>query len=131
MNDLVYALKQSKLSAYAYDTQIYFSDSTPEKVEQVINADVANVDQWYEQNGMKRNTSKYQAIVMGKTQVKPQFQCEKAAIPITEDLEMLGVTVDDKMKFEKHIANIYRKVTQQIAVLKRMKKISAIKVPLC
>lgn len=122
MNDLVYAVKQSKLSAYTYDIQIYFADSTPEKVEQVINADVPNVDQWYEQNGTKRNTLKYQAIVMGKTQVKPQFQCENAAIPITEDLEMLGVTVDDKMKFEKHIANICRKVTQQIAVLKRMKK---------
>ena len=39
------------------------------------------------------------------------------AIPITEDLEMLGVTVDDKMKFEKHIAKICRKVSQQIAVL--------------
>lgn len=123
MNDLVYAVKQSRLSAYADDTQIYFADSTPEKVEEVINADLASVDQWYEQNGMRRNTSKYQAIVMGKTQVKPQFYCENTAIPITEDLEMLGVTVDDKMKFEKHIANICRKVSQQIAVLKRMKKI--------
>ena len=35
---------------------------------------------------------------------------------------MLGVTIDDKMKFEKHIANV-RKVSQQIAVLKRMRKI--------
>ena len=123
MNDLVYAVKQSRLSAYADDTQIFFADSTPEKVEEVINADLARVDQWYEQNGMRRNTSKYQAIVMGKTQVKPQFHCENIAIPITEDLEMLGVTVDDKMKFEKHIAKICRKVSQQIAVLKRMKKI--------
>jgi len=123
MNDLVYAVKQSRLSAYADDTQIFFADSTPEKVEEVINADLARVDQWYEQNGMRRNTSKYQAIVMGKTQVKPQFHCENIAIPITEDLEMLGVTVDNKMKFEKHIAKICRKVSQQIAVLKRMKKI--------
>ena len=123
MNDLVYAVKQSRLSAYADDTQIFFADSTPEKVEEVINADLARVDQWYEQNGMRRNTSKYQAIVMGKTQGKPQFHCENIAIPITEDLEMLGVTVDDKMKFEKHIAKICRKVSQQIAVLKRMKKI--------
>ena len=73
--------------------------------------------------GMRRNTSKYQAIVMGKTQVKLQFHCENTAISITEDLEMLGVTVDDKMKFEKHIAKICRKVSQQIAVIKRMKTI--------
>lgn len=47
----------------------------------------------------------------------PQFYCENTAIPITEDLEMFGVTVDDKMKFERHIANICREVSQQIAVL--------------
>ena len=104
-------------------TQIFFADSTAEKVEEVINADIANVDKWYEQNGMKRNASKYQAIVMGKPQVKPQFYCENTAIPITGELEMLGVAVGDKMKFERHIANVCRKVSQQIAVLKRMKKI--------
>ena len=81
MNDLVYVV--STLSAYADDTQIFFADSTAEKVEVVINADLASADKWYEQNGMKRNASKYQAIVMGKSQVRPQFYCENTAIPIT------------------------------------------------
>ena len=40
MNDLVYAVKQSRLSAYADDMQIFYADSTPEKVE-VINAALA------------------------------------------------------------------------------------------
>lgn len=56
MNALVYAVKQSRLSAHADDTQIYLVDSTLEKVEEVINADLANVDQWYELNGIRRNT---------------------------------------------------------------------------
>ena len=63
MNDLVYAVNQGRLSAYADDTQVFLADSTAEKVEEVINADLENVDQWYAQNGMKRNSSKYQAIV--------------------------------------------------------------------
>ena len=79
-------------------TQICFPDSTAEKAEEVINADLANVNKWYEQNGMKRNTSIYQAIVMGNS-----------AISITGELEMLGVAVDDKMKFERHIANVCEK----------------------
>ena len=33
---------------------------------------------------------------------------------------MLGVTVDDKMKFEKHIASICRKLSQQVVVLKKI-----------
>ena len=36
---------------------------------------------------------------------------------------MLGVAEDDKMKFEKHIENVCRKLSQKIAVLEQMKKI--------
>ena len=114
MNDLVYAVKRSKLSAYAEDTQIFFPDSKSE----VINADLANVDWWYEENGMKRNTSKYQAIVMGRIQTMPKFYCENTTIPNTEQPEMVRVRVDDKIKFEKHIESICRKVSQQVVVLK-------------
>lgn len=35
---------------------MFYDDSMPEKIEQVINADLANVDKWYEANGMRRNT---------------------------------------------------------------------------
>ena len=129
MNDLVYAVKQSKLSTCADDNQIFFADSKPEK--EVINADLANVDRWYEENGMKRNPSKYQANVMGKKQIMPIFYCENTAIPNTEELEMLEVTVHDKMKFEKHTANICRKVSQQVAVLKQIKKILALETGKC
>ena len=80
---------------------------------------------------MNRNPSKYQATVMGKTQIMPKFYCENTAIPNTEELEMLGVTVDDKMKFEKRIASICRKVSQQVVVLKRMKKILPLETRKC
>lgn len=111
------------MSAYADDTQIILADrERRQRIEETINTDLARVDIWYEENGMKRNPAKYQAIVMGKTHIKPQFYCENTEIPITaEDFEMLGVTVDDKLKFDKHVAKVCRKVSQQVAVLKRMK----------
>ena len=123
MNDLVYVVRQSTLSAYADDTQIFFADSTAEKVEEVINADLANVDKWYEQNGMKRNFSKYQAICNGKVTGKTTILLRKHCYSHSRELEMLGIAVDDKMKFKRHIANVCRKVSQQIAALKQMKKI--------
>ena len=72
--------------------------------------------------------TEWRGIVMGKTQVMPQFYLQNTDFPINEDLEMFGVTpngvtVVDKMTFERHIANACRKVSQQIAVLKRMKNI--------
>ena len=40
---------------------------------------------------------------------------------------MLGVTIDQKLKFEKHVAKVCRKVSQQVAILKRMKKMLSFK----
>ena len=57
---------------------------------------------------------------MGKTQNKPLFRCENAVIPIAEDFDLLGVTVDNKLKFNRHIAKVCRNVSQQVATLKRM-----------
>ena len=66
MNDLAYVgVNQSKLSAYADDRQIVHASQDPVKVQGTINSDLAKAE-----NGMKRNYTKYQAIVMGKCEIK-------------------------------------------------------------
>ena len=59
---------------------------------------------------------------MGKSDATLDFKCENSSIPVTKEFEMLGITIDNKLKFDNHFAKICRKVSQQIAVLKRMKK---------
>jgi len=54
---------------------------------------------------------------------EPVFKCEESQLPISNTMELLGVTIDEKLNFEKHIAKICRKVSQQIAVLKRIQKL--------
>ena len=66
-------------------------------------------------------------MVMGKTSRDPVFKCEGTSISLVEEVELLGVTVDNKLKFESQIKKICRKVSQQIAVLKRMKKLLPLK----
>ena len=115
-------MKRCKLSSYADDTQILFAHNDYREVESAINSDLEPVDKWYDENGLKRNNSKYQAIVMGKSDATPDFKCENSSIPVTKEFDMLGITIDNKLKFDNHVAKICRKVSQQIAVLKRMKK---------
>ena len=122
INDLLFIVKRCKLSSYADDTQIFFAHNDYREVESAINSDLELVDKWYDENGLKRNNSKYQAIVMGKSDVTLDFKCENSSIPVSKEFEMHGITIDNKLKFDNHVAKICRKVSQQIAVLKRMKK---------
>ena len=42
--------------------------------------------------------------------------CEETVIPVQDDLELLSVTLDNKLKFEGQIRKICHKVSQQVAV---------------
>ena len=72
---------------------------------------------------MKRNHSKYQAITFGRVERNPVLTCEGTVIPTQDEMELLGVAIDNKLKFEGQIRKICRKVSQQVAVLNRLKKI--------
>ena len=75
---------------------------------------------------LTRNKSKYQSMVLGKkkklTETPITFRCEDTIILHPEQTELFGVLLDNKLKFNDHIKKICRKVSQQIAVLQRMKK---------
>ena len=123
MNDLSYAIDECTLFTYADDTQLFKSAEDIDQVEHAINADLKKVDEWYEFNQMKRNHSKYQAITFGRVERNPVLTCEGTVIPIQDEMELLSVTLDNKLKFEGQIRKICRKVSQQVAVLNRLKKI--------
>ena len=115
MNDLVYVIKLSNLSTYADDTQIFFADKDPLIVQETINSGLSY--------GMKRNHCKDQAMVMGYRNVNSEFCCENNIFLNSDALQMLGITVDDMLKFDKQGAKICRKVSRQVAVVKRMRNI--------
>ena len=123
MNDLFYAIDKCTLFTYGDDTQLFKSADDIDQVEHPINADLKKVDEWYEFNKMKRNHSKYQAITFGRVKRNPVLACEGTVIPTQEEMELLGVTINNKLKFEGQIRKICHKVSQQVAVLNRLKKI--------
>ena len=59
----------------------------------------------------------------------PLQQCDENSsigrdeISLTEDIKLLGVTPDKDLNFDKHIADIARKVDNQMRVLQRYKKL--------
>ena len=116
MNDLPCVIDFTILSTYADDTQIFYAGDNVTDVEQAINWDLGQIDKWYEENELRRNHDKYKAMIMGKTSRDPAFKCEGTSIPLVEEVVLLGVTVDNKLKFESQIKKICCKVSQQIAV---------------
>ena len=85
--------------------------------------DLANTFHRFQQNGMKANPEKYQALVLGNSDYDISIKCVDKLIPISKDIKLLGITRDNRLKFDAHIADICRKVGGQVNALNRLKNI--------
>ena len=45
------------------------------------------------------------------------IKCEEKLIPVSSEIQLLGVTLDNKLTFDSHIASICRKVGGQVNAL--------------
>ena len=123
MNDLAFAIRDCRLISYADDTKLHLSHKDPQAVEDGINLDLINTTQWFQRNGMIANPDKYQALVLGNTGYDFDIKCEEKPIPVSSEIQLLGVTLDNKLKFDSHVASICRKVGGQVNALNRLKNV--------
>ena len=72
---------------------------------------------WYERNGMIVNPEKHQAMVLGANS-NYEF-----SFSVKNSIDLLGVTIDKDLSFNRHISQICEKVNKQFSVLKRFKNI--------
>ena len=127
MNDLTYAIQECKLVNYADDTKIYLSCRDPQVVEVGVNKDLNNTMKWFRENGMLANPEKYQALRLGRTDYDMNIECCKNKIPLSNKIKLLGVTIDNKLKFDAHIVSVCRKVGRQVNALNRLENILPVK----
>ena len=116
INDLFYFIKEAKLSNYADDNQLYLADADPAIVEHVVNKELVVVCEWFRNNKMILNPEKCKALVLSrKPNVKLSLFSEAVALPLLDTVDLLGLTLDNSLNFEKHM-KISKKVGKQLDV---------------
>ena len=82
-----------------------------------------NAIEWMKDNDMIANPDKFKAIVLTKTDhntagIRLEF-CGKTILSSNE-IDLLGITIDTKLSFDSHITKICRKSSRQLNALKRL-----------
>jgi len=69
---------------------------------------------------------KFQAISVGRKTKDSNidFNIDNFTIQCDEEVILLGVTIDFRLNFDKHVSNICKKASRQLNVLKRIGKYS-------
>ena len=115
VNDFILARKPTHVCNFADDNTIYACDKDVESVAARLEDDVSGALVWFKSDRMVANPQKFQIIFLGMKQ-NQEFLLEIGNIIVkaTRSVKLLGITVDDKMKFEKHVKTLCEKVCKKV-----------------
>ena len=88
-----------------------------------MESELVTIVDWYALNGLQANPGKFQAMNLGKKNYNFAFNIENVEFDKRESIDLLGVNLDNKLKFSKHIPNICGRLHNQIQVVKRFRHI--------
>ena len=121
INDMFLFIERCSLYNYADDNSLRTAHASIENVISSLKHDCEISVQWYKDNGMKANPSKFQFMVLG-------HDCETRYIHIDSDtviqsepyVKCLGITIDEKLNFTEHVSNCCKRAARQLNALARI-----------
>ena len=89
------------------DNTTYISDESLENVLKSLEKNSMLAIRWFENSYMKLNTDKYHLIV---SSYRHEQVWAKDLIWESNDIKLLGITIDRDLKFDKHVLKLCGKV---------------------
>ena len=116
--DLFLSIENNYLTNYADDTTPYVIGNNPDEVVSELKDITEKLFTWFPQNEMKANLGKCHMLSSSTESLK--FEISETVIHNSQSKKLLGVTFDNKLKFEKHIKTICQKANSKLNALARI-----------
>ena len=128
INDLPNCLEETQASMFADGTNLSCHGKSSSEVENMINTDLENVHKWLIANKLNLNEEKTECMLVGSRQRLPQSlnNSENSEIVIGNHIisckKVLGVIIDEQLKWKEHNDAQCKKISQSIALLRKEKQ---------
>ena len=123
INDLLYLL-QNNLHNFADDNTISsVSDTLSGLIKSLTSKSGLAID-WFTTNSMIVNSDKFKAIISIKSKQETSgitISLRGHRIVTQKSVDLLGVTIDCSLSFEKHVSKLCKSSASQLSALKRLR----------
>ena len=126
INDLFYFINSSDLRNFADGNTIYAIACSVEDLVTDLERKACTALDWLDANKMIANPEKFKAIILQKSK---SAKVSDLKIPIrgqqvapTQEVELLGIKIDNELEFNKYIYKICKKAANQLNALYRLRK---------
>ena len=120
---------ENDLLAYADDTSLYSVISSPNhrmEVSNSLNRDLIKISSWCTRWGMTLNARKTHSIIFSRSRalnpVHPFLLLNNTYLETSNNVNLLGVTLDSKLTFEAHLRSVSSSIAQKTGLLRKCRK---------
>lgn len=122
MNDFLYLHFDSSVYNYADDNTLAVIGPEFNTVISKLELDAQKAVKWFSENKMQANPEKFQFMFLGKDVTSSlKLQVCGTNLEPSDSIDILGVTLDSKLKFNIMVKEICKKTSCQLNVLQRLK----------
>ena len=123
LNDLFFILDETEICNYADDTGLHVCDKDLGEVIRRLEHDARLAIEWFESNYMKLNSSKCKVLIAGHRFEHLWLDLGNNKIWESTNAKMLGIRIDNSLKFDKHITELCRNASRKLTALARLSRI--------
>lgn len=101
--------KDAETSLFADDTLFFATKRSNREVVATVQRQLNAATEWFNTWRLKLNVQKTQAILFSRKRHNAHLKVKDAKIPWTNSIKYLGVTINRKLKFNKHVDSTVKK----------------------
>ena len=120
INDIFFFIDKVKIANYADDNSAYATHDIIENLLKVLEEETSVILNWFRINKMKSNDDKCKLIVAKTNNVSVTVGNE--TIEASDNVRLLGVNMDNELKFNDHVSKLCKKGNQKLHALARISK---------
>ena len=122
INDLFLFIKEADLINFADDNTLYVGKKNLAEVLEVLERECETAINWFNENNMIVNPDKFQTMIItsNKEQNNTPVKINGADITPESSVKLLGIEIDNKLNFEKHISTLCNKASNQLNAICRL-----------
>jgi hypothetical protein len=123
IHDLQHYLPECSYKVFADDTCLLFSHQNPEALEEQMNEILIRFHNWLKRNKLAINVAKTKYMIfknVNKQGIMLNIRIDQSYIEEVSSFKYLGLFIDNKLTWEKHITHIKKKIVPLLGKLKRM-----------
>lgn len=124
INDIGNCLKYCRIKMFADDTLIYITTDRVEVAIERINQDLSLLFKKLCQNKLKLNINKTKAMILTNKKYNDdeiEISINEGKIEIVDNIKYLGVVIDNKLKMNKNIDYLCKKIGKKANIISRLR----------